>query len=351
MGSGHDRGRGKTVNGSLARRLAVVALLTALIAGCGQLRDLFVPSAPGVADEWAPLLDEIRAFERRIGFRETHNFLDLSHEQEAFPFCGYASRFYLPYSYQDPAIRWLDSVTEQECRKVGHDADIFFGAVEAWGEDGTPVTPSMITGKLDRFLYVVVHEDCHDQFDLPYGIEEALCNLITYKAMEAFIGEKFRFYTRENRAIRRYADVQSRLTRAAITYYEQLATLYARHERTEISSDVLLRERAAIFNKAERALAWDQGELNNVGIANEMTYSRHYPFLESVFEALGRDLARTVEFFRHVDQIKPSSAAVRKRHRLATEDSVEFIRAYEAAVVETIRKALPGSRSGDGVAR
>lgn len=337
---------GKSVNGRLARRLIVVALFAALIAGCVQLRDLFAPSAPGVADEWASLLDEIRAFERRIGFEETDNFLDISKEQEAFSFCGYASRFYLPYSYEDPAIRWLESVTEQECRKVGHDVDVFFGAVEALGEVGTPVTPSMITGKLDRFLYLVIHEDCHDQFELPYGIEEALCNLITYKAMAVFGEEKFRWYAGENRAIRRYADAQSRITRSTITYYEQLATLYARYERAEISSDVLLRERAAIFDKAGRAPAWTRGELNNVGIANDMTYSRHYPFLENVFEALGRDLARTVAFFRHVDRIKPSRAAVMKRHRIATENSVEFIRAYEAAVVETIRKALPESRTG-----
>ena len=24
----------------------------------------------------------------------------------------------------------------------------------------------MITGKLDRFIYLVIHEDCHDQFEL-----------------------------------------------------------------------------------------------------------------------------------------------------------------------------------------
>ena len=337
---------GNNVNESLASRLAIIALLAVLIAGCGHLREFFIPSAPGVAAEWAALLDEIRAFERRIGFQETGNFLDLSREQEPIPFCGYASRLQLPYSYEDPAIQWTDAVTEQECREISHDADAFFGAVEVWGEVGTPVTPAMITGKLDRFLYLVIHEDCHDQFDLPYGIEEALCNLITFKAIAAFSEEQFGVYARENRAIRRYADEQSKRTRATLTYYEQLAMLYARYERTEISSDVLLRQRAAIFNKAERALAWTRGELNNVGIANDMTYSRHYPFLESVFEALGRDLARTVAFFRHVDTIKPSSAAVMKQHRIATEHSVEFIRAYEAATVETIRKALAEQKNG-----
>jgi 1,2-phenylacetyl-CoA epoxidase catalytic subunit len=71
-----------------------------------------------------------------------------------------------------------------------------------------------------------------------------------------------------------------------------------------------------------------------------MTYSRHYPFLESVFDAFERDLARTVAFFKLVDRIKPARAAVMKQHGIATEDSAEFLRAYEAAVVETIKKTL-----------
>lgn len=334
------------VNGRPGRWMAVAVLLAALSAGCAQLREFITPSAPGMTDEWTALLNEIRVFERRISFVDTDNFADLSREQDAFPFCGIASRLTLPYSYEDPAIKWLESETEEECRTRGRDADVYFGAVEAWGEVGTPVTPSMITGKLDRFLYLVIHEDCHDQFNFPYGIEEALCDVLTYKAMAVFTREKFGPYAREHRAIQRYAETQSRLARATITYYEQLATLYARHERREISSDELLRERAAIFRNAEKLLAWTKGELNNVGIANDMTYSRHYPFLESVFEALGSDLTRAMAFFRHADQIKPAPEAVMKRHRIARENSVEFIRAYEAAVAETIRKALSDRTAG-----
>ena len=335
-----NENRTRGANHRVGRWLAAV-LLTALTLGCAEMRDLIAPNAPGVPDEWAPLLAEIRAFERRIGFRETDNFHSLDDAQESFPFCGHVSRLYLPYSYEDPAIRWLDSVSEKECREAGRSADAFFGAVEAWGEVGTPVTPSMVAGRIDRFIYLVIHEDCHDQFDLPYGIEEALCNLITFKGMALFGGEKFWRFTASNRAIRRYADTQSRLSRATIAYYDQIAGLYARYQRAEISPEALLRERDAIFRKAERALDWARGELNNVSLATDMTYARHYPLMESVFEALGGDLARTVAFFRQIDKLKPSKAAVMKRHRLASVEDVKFIRAYEAAIVETIRKALP----------
>ncbi len=316
-------------------RSGPAAALIVLAAGCA----IFAPTAPFVSEEWAALLKEVRAYERRIGFADTDNFADLTQEFEAFVFCGVASRLVLPYSYQDPVITWGESESEAECRERGKDADAYYGAVEAWGEIGTPVTPAMITSKLDRFLYLVIHEDCHDQFALPYGIEEALCDLITFKGMAEFTRTKFGIISTEHRAILRYTDAQSSIARATVATYTQLETLYARHARREITADALLQQRAAIYKAAEKPLAWTQGELNNVSLANHMTYSRHYPFLESVFDALGRDLPRTITFFRHVDNIKPDPEAVMKQHRLK-KGSVEFVRAYEAAVTETIRKAL-----------
>jgi len=321
------------------RGIAILGCLALVAAACAPLSDFFLPS-PRVPSEWAALVDEVRAFEHRIGFDATHNFVDFSEERGGFPFCARSSRFILPYSYQDPAIEWRASVTEEQCRALADGADSYFTTVEAVGEIETPVTAEMISSKLARFLYLVIHEDCHDQFELPYGIEEALCELITHKAMAVFTDEKFGSYAREDRAIRRYADAESKRTRATVAYYEELARLYARHDRSEITGEVLLKERAAILARAERALAWQRGPLNNIGLATDMTYSRHYAFMESVFEALGRDLPRTVAFFKHADRIKPSPVAVMKRDRIADERSAAFIRAYEVAVVETIRKAL-----------
>jgi hypothetical protein len=323
-----------------AVRLAALALLAATAAGCAQLREYFQPTAPFVSAEWGALLEEVRAFQRRIGFVDTDNFNDLTREFDGYPICGHVSRYYLPYSYQDPAIQWREVETEMECLLGADSSDVYFTTVEAWGEIGTPVTPSMLSGKLDRFLYLVIHEDCHDQFELPYGVEEALCNLITYRAMAAFSQEKFGPDSREHRAIRRYAEQQSELTRTTKAVYDQLAQVYARYDRKEISQDALLAERAAIYKKSHRALGSTRAEPNNVIIANDMTYSRHYPFLETVYEALGRDLARTVAFFRHVDRIKPTPAEVTKKHRLKSGTGVDFIRTYEAEVVRTIEKAL-----------
>jgi len=322
------------VNNHLAVRLATLALLAAVVAGCALVPDAKIPK------EWEPLLEEIRAFERRIGFQGSEAFIEFSEEDGGYPFCGQVSRLHLPYSYEDPAIRWLDVDTEQECRAVGEGTDVYFGTVEALGEVGAAVTSEMLGVPLHRFIYLVIHEDCHEQFAFPAGIEEALCNLIAYKGMAAFSAEKYGLLSRENIAIQRYASAETGRTRTVKALYEDLAGHYARYERKEISPDALLKERARILSRAERALKWKRGSLNNVGMANEMTYSRHYPLLESVFDALGRDLARTVAFFRRVDAIKPSPREVMKKHRIASDRGLNYVRAYEAAIVETIEQAL-----------
>ena len=319
----------------LAWRIALLALL-ALSAACA-LQELLGPRVPG---EWAALVEDIRGFERRIGFRPTDNFRSLSEERKHYFFCGYASPLVLPYSYEDPAIHWHDVETKEECARLGAGGDIYFGRVEALGEIGTPVTLSMVSSRLDRFIYVVIHEDCHDQFDLPYGIEEALCNVLAYKGMADFTDEKFGSRAREERAARRYVEAESRRTRATKDYYDQLELLYARHGRNEVSADSLLRERAWILTKAGLSMTWKYGALNNVILASHMTYSRHYAFLESVLDAHHGDIARTVAFFKRVDQLKPSPAAVMRQRKIASEQSVEFIRAYESAVVDTIRREL-----------
>lgn len=318
------------------RLIACAALIALLPFGCALVPDMEVPK------EWEPLLNDLRAYQRRIGFERFDSFLEFSAEPGGHTFCGQVTRLYLPYSYEDPAIRWLDVDSEEECRKVEHGTDVYFGSVEALGEVGAAVTNEVLAVPLHRFVYLVIHEDCHDEFELPYGVEEALCNLIAYKGMVGFSESKFRWLTLENLTIRRYAAQESAQTRAVKAVYEQLEERYLRYARGELTAEGLLRERATLLERAERVLRWKRGSLNNIGLANEMTYSRHYPLLEAAHDALGGDLARTLAFFKAVDRAKPSPREVMKRHKIRSEESVEFLRAYEAAVMATVGKLLAG---------
>jgi hypothetical protein len=150
-----------------------------------------------------------------------------------------------------------------------------------------------------------------------------------------------------------HASGASTFARTTIRYYEELATLYAANGKLAAGSarDVL-GKRAEILKRASRALGWDSAEMSNVLLANSMTYSRHYPFVEEVFAALGGDVARMVSFFREVDARRLKPGEVMRRHGLATAGSVEYLRAYEGSVVETARRLLGRgtgpSLSGEG---
>ena len=312
-------------------RLLVLALVAAALAAC----------AASIPREWEPLLEDLRAYQRRLGFERLDSFLEFSAEEGKHTFCGHVSRFYLPYSYEDPAIRWLYVDTEAACRVGADDStDVYFGTVEAMGEVGAAVTNDVLSVPLHRFVYLVLHEDCHDEFELPYGIEEALCNLVAYRGMVGFSESKYRWISRENLAIRRYASTESKQTRAVKAIYEQLAARYELYAAGQLTAEALLKERTRILDRAERELRWKRGSLNNVGLANEMTYSRHYPFLEDAHVALGNDLARTMAFFKRVDAVKPSPQIILKRYRIKSDKSVEFLRAWESEVMKTAEKML-----------
>ena len=325
---------------SLVRWLAALGIALAAVVGCVELKEFAAPQPPAVGAEWRELLDELRVFERRIGFRPTSNFAKLTTDRQSFPFCGQASNHRLPYSYQDSVIGWLDDVTEAKCREVPADIDVYYGEVEAWGEIGTPVTAAMVAGTIDRFIYLVIHEDCHDQFELPNGIEEPLCDILTHRAMAEFSSEKFRWYAREHRAIKHYTRSESRHARATISHYAELERLYQRFERNELSHEALLRLRAQTFARAERSLELSAGQLNSILLANYMTYSRHLPQLERSIDRLQAELPEVLEFFRLVDRRKPSEATVMQRLGVTERKNAAFLRAYEAAVMATIEQVL-----------
>ena len=324
-------------------KLIFAAVVIGLTGGCAELRGLF-SDVPARYEKWAGMIDGMRAFERRIGFKETGNFLQLAEDQESFTYCGRASRLQLPYSYEDPAIDWTNGISREECVALGRGEDVYFDEAEALGEIGTPLTRSMLEAPLERFLYLVFHEDCHDQFEFPAGIEEALCNVIAYQAMVVFAREKYGPGSAEQRLVSTYVETQSERSLLTRAYYRRLAVLYARYGRKELTARALLRERDAVLRLAERVLAREPGSLNNVSIATDMTYDRHYPLFLSVHDLLGSDLARTVSFFKEVDARKPAREQVMKRYRIRDETSAAFIRAYEGAVIETVQRELDSRR-------
>jgi len=339
-----------TVFKTIALVLAAAALCVAVFVGPARVHEMIFPT-PSVPADWQALLDAVRAFEQRMGFRATQNFKLRRDAAASYTTCVYVPRFTLPYSYQDPMIRWSDATDEQACRAAANGDDVYFTHVEAVGESATAMTQRILAGKLDRFLYLVIHEDCHDQFDLPFGFEEPLCNVLAYAGIAAFARKHYGWLTPERQAARRYVQRQARLTHAVVRYYGQIERLYARHARGRLTDEAALRARAYVFGAAERTLGWYRDTMSNVGLANEMTYSRHYPLIERVHRALGHDVAKTVAFFKAVDRAKPAAQTVLKAVGASDTSDIRFVRAYEAAIVETVLRELPHHTRGGAPSR
>lgn len=328
----------------LAPLLSVALVLAALFAGYAPVREWLLPR-PGIPKDWRGVLATVRAYERTLGFRETQNFARMADTTGEYTLCGYAPHLELPYSYEDPLIRWSEATSDAACKADAKDSDYYFARIEAVGEVGVPVTTALLEGKLDRFLYLVIHEDCHDQFEFPYGFEEALCNLIAYQGMTAFSTRQYGHWSRTNFAVRAYARTQTHLTRAVVSYYSYTERLYARHARGEMALKAAMQQRVRLFASTERTLGWAKGTMNNVGLANEMTYSRHFPLVERVFDALDGDLVKLMDFFRQVDREKPSRESVLARLGLSDEKSVQAISAIETSTVDTTVRLLRGYNS------
>lgn len=323
-------------------RWLVWSIALALVAGAAyigapKVQTFLAPPSPPVGAHWGTILAQVRDLERRIGFRPTENFARVATDLTSYPFCGRASNRRLPYSYEDRSIEWPQIEREEACKDVGIDIDVYFDKVEAWGEIRTPITAAMIAGNLDRFVYLVIHEDCHDQYELPYGIEEPLCDVITHRAMRQFARERYRWHDVERRAINRYARNEPKSTRIVLQHYRRLEQLYASYERGEITHEAVLAAREQIFRDAENALEIASGQLNSIVFANYMTYSRHYPALASVAARWGEDLRGVVAFFRLVDARKPDRESVAKQLGIEDEKDAAFLQAYEASVLATAR--------------
>lgn len=330
-------------------RPALAALLAIALSACAPLytaeRELTQPRPEA---EWRRLVEDVRAYQKSIGFEPTQNFQSADEVTQTYTFCGHGSRLHLPYSYQDPAIRWTDAQTEEECRASGENMDVTFAVTEAIAGVGTPVTRKMLMAPLSRFLYLVLHDDCHEQFALPYGIEEALCNMLAYAGMEKLAEDRFRDDEEARLAIGAFARAGARRADFTVALYEEVAALYTQHDGARMSPAALLESRGEIFRSAAQQLAQREDAINNVWLATAITYTRHYRLMRRVLDTFGGDLARTVAFFRRVDTVQADRASFGASHGCG-HGGIAFVRAYEAGIVKVIEQALDSQTPLDAV--
>ena len=93
------------------------------------------------------LIEEIKAFEKELGFNETDNFKTYSPQIEAYDYFFYTHETTLPYSLDDPLL--LCSKGSPESYNL-EGYDVFFYSIQAIAGVETAVTKSLIQAPLPR---------------------------------------------------------------------------------------------------------------------------------------------------------------------------------------------------------
>jgi len=273
--------------------LITLIMVPAAVASCQ-------PDTPVAQQPRLELIEEIKAFERELGFLETDNFRTYRPEIGAYHYLFYTPSAQLPYSLDDPAL--IAAVGTPDSVYLDYQKyDAYFYSIPSVAGEGTPVTESLLQAPLYRFIQVIFHEDWHEQIDLPHGLEEPSAEIIGYAAAMLFAGDKFGQDSQVYLTLKRNFGKRLRESEVYREYYARLDALYAQYHEGRLSElDMLIRKARLLEimgNDLYDIWGGKPDQLNNAFIAFQMTYLRHFPLMHQVFESAGLDLAQTIPIF------------------------------------------------------
>ena len=288
------------------------------------------PAATSLSEnERLELVKEIKAFQKKLGFDPTENFASYSDKKEAYDYYFYAPVADLPYSLDDPALKYGEG-TAQTSSLDTRKYDVFYYSIPALADISTPITKSLLESPLHRFIFIVFHEDWHEQIKSPLGIEEASGELMGYVSSLLFTEERF------GRDSEVYATLDRELTnklkesRVFQSYYEKLAALYAEHRSGKVTEAETLSRKSQLIRSLDDDIygVWGKrrDQLNNAFIAFQMTYYRHLNLMHDVFSASNSDIMVTIEVLRGIPEQGGSF-----------DNDIERVKGIELRVAEYLR--------------
>lgn len=259
---------------------------------------LWVASLGAGQNPSAPIA-ELKEFQRSLGWEPVASFTRAG-DRAAYYRCYYTGKLELPSSYEELGLR---EGSEAGCRLDERDYDVFFYRIEAVAAHDAPVTQALSESALERLAVVVLHEDFHQQpalRRLPEALAEAASTLAGFAAAAEFArrreGQQSPLHLRLAR------ETESFLEKARLVnrWHARLSAVYEDFRRGRITREAALEAKARELAELESRCRRIQPEpatfnrclpvANNAGLAFDYTYTRYYPLLHELYEALGRDL-------------------------------------------------------------
>jgi len=278
------------------------------------------------------LVEEIKIFEKKLGFTETDNFKVYSDETEAYDYYFYTPVTALPYSLDDPLLQNGTGTSANASIDLAR-YDAFFYSIEAIAGVKTPVTRSLLRAPLPRLIHVIFHEDWHEQMNSPLGIEEPCAEVISYTAAMLFTEEKYGRQSEVYQTLKDEFSNKLKVSQIYRQYHEELSLLYARFHSGDIPEDETLSRKAELIksmgNDLKKVWGAKERQLNNAFIGFQMTYFRYLPFMHQVFTATNFDLQKTMTIFRSVPEQGTDF------------EGVEELKRIESSVIDYLHDTVP----------
>ena len=282
------------------KRALVVFLAVLFVVACRTVsvdseRTTPVAVTPEEARIRLDLVQEIKAFEAKLGWKPTDNFREYSETLETYNSCGRAETLSF--------MAWWDTSTKEECKEDGRIYDTTYSEAEAIAGSGTPVSRSLMQTELSRFIYVVFHEDFHEQMrGVPtLALNESATQLVGLLAAREFTRERYGKDSDIHRAF--VEEIEFALKDANIEkhYYQELERLYERVSRGELDRAQGLKEKAILFEKMQSecedirfVIAVSCNRItNNILFVLSIPYAMHYPLFFDLYKSCALNVKRT----------------------------------------------------------
>jgi len=261
--------------------------------------------APSGSTDRKDLVSAVKRLEKKLGFRRTKNFHHESPESAVAYRCYYTGKLELPESYEQLQLL---AGTKAGCPLDTQKYDVFFYPLEAAGSGKTPLSASLASEPVERFLVVVPHEDFHSSKELqklPAALGEASSTLMGFLTAGEVARQKYGESSEVYQNLQREPELFMRKAEIVNRFHAQLRQLYAAAHAGQISERQALAQKQQAFEELHQACLAINPEPksfnrcpaanNNAGLAFDETYTKYYPLMYQLYLSKSRELKPTVE--------------------------------------------------------
>lgn len=247
------------------------------------------------------LIQKVKVFAPTLGLDTTSNFEKFEEGSGNYNLLYYHFKEDVPFSYMDNTMKFLfcprDNLADNLLFLVVQgvnleDYDVFLYPSVALAY-GTIVTRRLLNAEPKYLASVVIHEDFHDNVQLPRHIDEAAASLVGIVGAELYFGQnEVRIRQKLNDELRRSHDV--------IYCHKRLVELAGLYAADKISFQ-------AYESEKQRLVSLLSVDTQNVTqVVFQHTYSYYFPLMCRLFYALNGDLARFVKVMKESPALPPS---------------------------------------------